>query len=152
MQLNGSRKVIGVLRGYDVNSSLVVGLRVCLANLLKVFLNIVLDDAVEEKDGGEKVRLGMVVSLANIKVVGIVEANVRAGHTRQFCCHARSSRENWRRKRRQRMRGGQHQAWSYMRPGIILRGLKVASGFMAFTRFLDKTPLPMKCNRKIAVN
>jgi len=25
-------------------------------------LNIVLDDAVEEKDGGEKVRLGMVVS------------------------------------------------------------------------------------------
>lgn len=43
MQLNGSRKVIGVLRGYDV------------------FLNIVLDEAVEEKDGGEKVRLGMVV-------------------------------------------------------------------------------------------
>jgi hypothetical protein len=28
---------------------------------LQVFLNIVLDDAVEEKDGGEKVRLGMVV-------------------------------------------------------------------------------------------
>lgn len=28
----------------------------------QVFLNIVLDDAVEEKDGGEKVRLGMVVS------------------------------------------------------------------------------------------
>lgn len=27
----------------------------------QVFLNIVLDDAVEEKDGGEKVRLGMVV-------------------------------------------------------------------------------------------
>lgn len=27
-----------------------------------MFLNIVLDDAVEEKDGGEKVRLGMVVS------------------------------------------------------------------------------------------
>jgi hypothetical protein len=26
-----------------------------------VFLNIVLDDAVEEKDGGEKVRIGMVV-------------------------------------------------------------------------------------------
>jgi hypothetical protein len=33
------------------------------ANIIgKVFLNIVLDDAVEEKDGGEKVRLGMVVS------------------------------------------------------------------------------------------
>ncbi|OTA08188.1 hypothetical protein A9Z42_0091330 [Trichoderma parareesei] len=42
VQLNGSRKVIGVLRGYDV------------------FLNIVLDEAVEEKDGGEKIRLGMV--------------------------------------------------------------------------------------------
>lgn len=43
VQLNGSRKIIGVLRGYDV------------------FLNIVLDEAVEEKDGGEKVKLGMVV-------------------------------------------------------------------------------------------
>ena len=29
--------------------------------IVKVFLNIVLDDAVEEKDGGEKIRLGMVV-------------------------------------------------------------------------------------------
>ena len=28
----------------------------------KVFLNIVLDDAVEEKEGNEKVKLGMVVS------------------------------------------------------------------------------------------
>ena len=27
----------------------------------QVFLNIVLDDAVEEKNGGEKVKLGMVV-------------------------------------------------------------------------------------------
>ncbi|KAI5210689.1 hypothetical protein E4T39_00205 [Aureobasidium subglaciale] len=45
VQLNGSRKVIGVLRGYDV------------------FLNIVLDDAVEEKAGGEKVRIGQVVRL-----------------------------------------------------------------------------------------
>ncbi|KAI6251553.1 Small nuclear ribonucleoprotein G [Erysiphe necator] len=43
VQLNGSRKVIGLLRGYDV------------------FLNVVLDDAVEEKEGGEKVKLGMVV-------------------------------------------------------------------------------------------
>ncbi|EOD48742.1 small nuclear ribonucleoprotein g [Neofusicoccum parvum] len=43
VQLNGSRKVIGVLRGYDV------------------FLNIVLDEAVEEKAGGEKVRIGMCV-------------------------------------------------------------------------------------------
>lgn len=43
VQLNGSRKVVGVVRGYDV------------------FLNIVLDDAFEDKDGGEKVKLGMVV-------------------------------------------------------------------------------------------
>lgn len=27
----------------------------------QVFLNVVLDESVEEKDGGEKVRLGMVV-------------------------------------------------------------------------------------------
>ncbi|KAK7623349.1 hypothetical protein BKA81DRAFT_351000 [Phyllosticta paracitricarpa] len=43
VQLNGSRKVIGILRGYDV------------------FLNIVLDEAVEERDNGEKVRVGMCV-------------------------------------------------------------------------------------------
>uniref|UniRef100_L2FQR7 Small nuclear ribonucleoprotein G n=1 Tax=Colletotrichum fructicola (strain Nara gc5) TaxID=1213859 RepID=L2FQR7_COLFN len=52
VQLNGSRKVIGVLRGYDV------------------FLNIVLDEAVEEKEGGEKVRLGMVVIRGNSVVRG----------------------------------------------------------------------------------
>lgn len=45
VQLNGNRKVIGILRGYDV------------------FLNIVLDEAVEEKAGGERQRLGMVVRL-----------------------------------------------------------------------------------------
>ncbi|KAL2063428.1 hypothetical protein VTL71DRAFT_5233 [Oculimacula yallundae] len=59
VQLNGSRKVIGVLRGYDV------------------FLNIVLDDAVEEKDGGEKVRLGMVVIRGNSVVM--LEALERIG-------------------------------------------------------------------------
>lgn len=32
-----------------------------LTALSQVFLNIVLDEAVEEKEGGEKVRLGMVV-------------------------------------------------------------------------------------------
>ncbi|KAI9779991.1 MAG: hypothetical protein M1835_004596 [Candelina submexicana] len=51
VQLNGSRKVIGVLRGYDVRN---------LPELGMVFLNIVLDEAVEEKAGGEKVRIGMV--------------------------------------------------------------------------------------------
>jgi len=51
VQLNGSRKVIGVLRGYDV------------------FLNIVLDEAVEEKAGGEKVRIGTVVIRGNSVVM-----------------------------------------------------------------------------------
>lgn len=35
----------------------------------KVFLNIVLDEAVEEKAGGEKVRLGMVVIRGNSVVM-----------------------------------------------------------------------------------
>ena len=34
--------------------------------MLQVFLNIVLDDAVEEKAGGEKVRIGMVVRASTI--------------------------------------------------------------------------------------
>ncbi|KAH7269381.1 uncharacterized protein BKA55DRAFT_682472 [Fusarium redolens] len=59
VQLNGSRKVIGILRGYDV------------------FLNIVLDEAVEEKDGGEKQRIGMVVIRGNSVVM--LEALERIG-------------------------------------------------------------------------
>ncbi|SLM34229.1 small nuclear ribonucleoprotein g [Lasallia pustulata] len=59
VQLNGSRKVIGVLRGYDV------------------FLNIVLDEAVEERAGGEKVRIGMVVIRGNSVVM--LEALERIG-------------------------------------------------------------------------
>ncbi|KAL1651240.1 Serine/threonine-protein kinase smg1 [Diplodia intermedia] len=59
VQLNGSRKVIGVLRGYDV------------------FLNIVLDEAVEEKPGGEKVRIGMCVIRGNSVVM--LEALERIG-------------------------------------------------------------------------
>ncbi|KAJ9197392.1 hypothetical protein DTO166G4_5486 [Paecilomyces variotii] len=51
VQLNGNRKVIGILRGYDV------------------FMNIVLDEAVEEKSGGEKARLGMVVIRGNSVVM-----------------------------------------------------------------------------------
>lgn len=38
--------------------------RLCMvvdSNAGQVFLNIVLDEAVEEKPGGEKVRIGMVV-------------------------------------------------------------------------------------------
>ncbi|KLU82140.1 sm snRNP core protein Smg1 [Magnaporthiopsis poae ATCC 64411] len=59
VQLNGSRKVVGVVRGYDV------------------FLNIVLDDAFEEKDGGEKAKLGMVVIRGNSVVM--LEAMERIG-------------------------------------------------------------------------
>ncbi|KAF5712058.1 small nuclear ribonucleoprotein G [Fusarium globosum] len=61
VQLNGSRKVIGILRGYD----------------RQVFLNIVLDEAVEEKDGGEKERIGMVVIRGNSVVM--LEALERIG-------------------------------------------------------------------------
>jgi len=62
VQLNGNRKVIGILRGYDV------------------FLNVVLDEAVEEKAGGEKVRLGMVVIRGNSVVM--LEALERIGGDR----------------------------------------------------------------------
>ncbi|KXL41323.1 hypothetical protein M433DRAFT_148799 [Acidomyces richmondensis BFW] len=51
VQLNGSRKVMGTLRGYDV------------------FLNIVLDEATESKPNGEKVRLGMCVIRGNSVVM-----------------------------------------------------------------------------------
>lgn len=44
IQLNGSRKIIGILRGYDV------------------FLNLVLEEVVEEKPNGEKVKVGTTVS------------------------------------------------------------------------------------------
>ncbi|KAJ5936671.1 hypothetical protein N7466_003121 [Penicillium verhagenii] len=50
-QLNGNRKVIGILRGYDV------------------FMNIVLDEAFEEKAGGEKVAIGMIVIRGNSVVM-----------------------------------------------------------------------------------
>ncbi|EED16146.1 small nuclear ribonucleoprotein SmG, putative [Talaromyces stipitatus ATCC 10500] len=59
VQLNGNRKVIGILRGYDV------------------FMNIVLDDAVEEKPDGGKDRLGMVVIRGNSVVM--LEALERIG-------------------------------------------------------------------------
>ncbi|OCT51408.1 Small nuclear ribonucleoprotein G [Cladophialophora carrionii] len=63
VQLNGNRKVIGILRGYDV------------------FLNIVLDEAVEEKPGGDRERLGMVVIRGNSVVM--LEALERMGDDRR---------------------------------------------------------------------
>jgi len=45
-----------------------------------VFLNIVLDDAVEEKQDGEKVRIGMVVIRGNSVVM--LEALERIGGDR----------------------------------------------------------------------
>ncbi|KAF3002005.1 Serine/threonine-protein kinase smg1 [Curvularia kusanoi] len=51
VSLNGSRKVMGILRGYDV------------------YLNIVLDDANEEKANGERVPIGMVVIRGNAVVL-----------------------------------------------------------------------------------
>ncbi|OOQ81665.1 small nuclear ribonucleoprotein SmG [Penicillium brasilianum] len=101
-QLNGNRKVIGILRGYDVRSNslgvpgdrvaaFAVLCRVCELGLfgsdaasgraceivvaggltwhLQVFMNIVLDEAFEEKSGGEKVSIGMVVIRGNSVVM-----------------------------------------------------------------------------------
>ncbi|RDA86860.1 hypothetical protein CP532_1404 [Ophiocordyceps camponoti-leonardi (nom. inval.)] len=59
VQLNGSRKVVGVLRGYDV------------------FLNVVLDEAYEELADNVKVKLGMVVIRGNSVVM--LEAMDRIG-------------------------------------------------------------------------
>jgi small nuclear ribonucleoprotein G len=67
VQLNGSRKVMGVLRGYDV-----LHIPYALENTLimvQVYLNLVLDEALEEKAGGEKVRIGMVVIRGNAVVM-----------------------------------------------------------------------------------
>lgn len=47
IQLNGSRKVIGTLRGYDV------------------FLNITLGDSLEEQKNGEKLNIGTIVIRGN---------------------------------------------------------------------------------------
>ena len=48
---------------------------------IQVFLNIVLDDAVEEKAGGERERLGMVVIRGNSVVM--LEALERMGDDRR---------------------------------------------------------------------
>ncbi|CAG8513472.1 7066_t:CDS:2 [Rhizophagus irregularis] len=48
IQLNGGRKVTGILRGYDP------------------FMNLVLDDTVEEVSSSEKHNVGMVVSISTL--------------------------------------------------------------------------------------
>lgn len=58
----------------------------------------------EEKDGGEKVRLGMVASY-NCCVEERARANIAlAGHSRKFCRYARGAGEDRRRKRKQRLK------------------------------------------------
>ncbi|XP_002742321.1 small nuclear ribonucleoprotein G-like [Saccoglossus kowalevskii] len=47
LKLNGGRQVTGVLRGYDP------------------FMNLVMDESVEEISGGEKHQIGMVVIRGN---------------------------------------------------------------------------------------
>ena len=44
----------------------------------QVFLNIVLDDAVEEKAGGEKVRIGMVVCFSHPTFLSVLFMRVNA--------------------------------------------------------------------------
>lgn len=59
LRLNGARVVTGVLRGFDP------------------FMNLVIDDAVEETKTGEKNNIGMVVIRGNS--VGLLEALERIG-------------------------------------------------------------------------
>jgi len=59
LRLNGARVVTGVLRGFDP------------------FMNLVIDDAVEETKTGEKNSIGMVVIRGNS--VGLLEALERIG-------------------------------------------------------------------------
>ncbi|CAO3673272.1 hypothetical protein INT44_007974 [Umbelopsis vinacea] len=51
LQLNGSRRVTGILRGYDP------------------FMNVVLDDTIEEVSATEKHNIGMVVIRGNSIVI-----------------------------------------------------------------------------------
>ena len=79
VQLNGSRKVMGTLRGYDVSYSIRYSAWCTYTLTLthQVFLNIVLDEATESKPNNEKVRLGMCVIRGNSVVM--MEALDRIG-------------------------------------------------------------------------
>ena len=71
VQLNGSRKVMGTLRGYDVRfgPAQLHHKRVLGLTVEQVFLNVVLDEATESKPSGEKVRIGMCVIRGNSVVM-----------------------------------------------------------------------------------
>lgn len=59
---------MGILRGYDV-CPCPSSHQSTFANHPQVYLNVVLDDAIEERPGGEKLRLGMVVIRGNSVVM-----------------------------------------------------------------------------------
>ena len=66
VHLQGGRKVSGTLRGYDL------------------FLNLVIDDALEETNPAQKHPIGTVVSVCNIPcVIGDAHAYSSAGYSRQ---------------------------------------------------------------------
>jgi hypothetical protein len=68
---------MGTLRGYDVRDLHSSYARISQTDTSQPFMNIVLDEAVEEKQGGEKVRLGMVIIRGNSVVM--MEALERIG-------------------------------------------------------------------------
>ena len=59
----------------------------------QVFLNIVLDDAIEEKAGGEKVRIGQVVRFSRTICTAshYTPYSPPPGHPRQLGCHVGST-------------------------------------------------------------
>lgn len=59
---------MGILRGYDVIITPVTSCKQSLTTH-QVYLNVVLDEALEEKAGGEKKRIGMVVIRGNAVVM-----------------------------------------------------------------------------------
>lgn len=67
INLQGGRKVSGVLRGFDI------------------FLNLVIDDAVEESTPATKTPIGQVVSTNLLSGAGCGSTCTRLGHPREQC-------------------------------------------------------------------
>lgn len=75
LKLNGGRQVAGILRGFDP------------------FMNLVVDETVEECRDGSKNNIGMVVSyLMNHSVFVAFQTFFFIGYPRQQHCHVRSIR------------------------------------------------------------